>query len=92
MKLIIEIDEDDYTMCQILAKEMCDTRMKLTDNLKYAISNGIPLDELLGSIRADIEGIAECVMKVDVDEKWALGLKYSLQIIDNYRNEVEVSE
>ena len=45
MKLIIEIDEDDYTMCQILAKEMCDTRMKLTDNLKYAISNGIPLPE-----------------------------------------------
>ena len=42
--------------------------------------------DVLDNIRADIEKIAECEMKID--EKWALGLKYSLQIIDNYRNEV----
>lgn len=39
---------------------------------------------ILDSLRADIEEIAECEM--NIDERWALGLKYSLQIIDNYRN------
>ena len=84
MKLIIEIDEDDYTMCQILAKEMCDTRMKLTDNLKYAISNGIPLDKIKDEIERmdylDIEdgsdGYDNYVDRYDV-----------LQIIDKYEAE-----
>ena len=87
MKLIIEIDEDDYTMCQILAKEMCDPRLKLTDNLKYAISNGIPLDNLRAKINAiEISG--------QIDEhtlfaRSADGVKNMvLEIIDRYRNEV----
>ena len=82
MKLIIEIDEDDYTMCQILAKEMCDTRLKLTDNLKYAISNGIPLDK----IRAEID----VARFIDKDTKLcknanASGLEVAMQIIDRFR-------
>ena len=81
MKLIIDIDEDDYTMCQILAKEMCDTRMKLTDNLKYAISNGIPLDNL----RAEIE---QRKKNSGGEPNRDLAFNVCLQIIDNYRNEV----
>lgn len=87
MKLIIEIDEDDYTMCQILAKEMCDTRLKLTDNLKYAISNGIPLNNL----RAEINAI-EISGQIDEHTLFARsadGVKdMVLEIIDRYRNEV----
>ena len=87
MKLIIEIDEDDYTMCQILAKEMCDPRLKLTDNLKYAISNGIPLDNLRAEINAiEISGLID---EHTLFARSADGVKNMvLEIIDRYRNEV----
>ncbi len=81
MKLIIEIDEDDYTMCQILAKEMCGPRLKLTDNLKYAISNGIPLDK----IRAEISEFKDDkIIHAERNEM----IDIVLGIIDKYRNEV----
>ena len=66
-----------------------------------AIRNGIPhetvtefadrcrecgRERVLDKIRAEIEQTVEREMKED--EKWALGLRYSLQIIDKYRNEV----
>ena len=82
MKLIIDIDEDDYTMCQILAKEMCDTRMKLTDNLKYAISNGIPLDNL----RAEIE---QRKKNSGGEPNRDLAFNVCLQIIDRYKERSE---
>ena len=84
MKLIIEIDEDDYTMCQILAKEMCDTRMKLTDNLKYAISNGIPLDK----IRAEFQKELDICDDSECDMAWAVAMEFALEVIDKCRNEV----
>ena len=41
--------------------------------------------DVLDNLRADIEKIVEYEMKVD--KKWALGLEYSLQIIDKYQAE-----
>ena len=50
MKLIINIDEDDYEMCKI-ANEATSVRVRVSDNLRYAIANGTPLDD----IKAEIE-------------------------------------
>ena len=45
MKLIIEIDEDDYSLCK-MANEATSVRKTIGDNLRYAIANGTPLDDI----------------------------------------------
>lgn len=45
----------------------------------------VPID-VLDRIRAMIEQIADVEQKHD--EKWAIGLRYAVKVIDKYRNEV----
>ena len=71
MKLIIDINEDDY-------EYMKNGYVPHSFNMFYAIKNGISLDK----IRTEIEQIAD--EEREHDEKWAIGLRYAVKIIDNY--------
>ena len=77
MKLIIDIDDKRIKGIKLLAKEQDIATPYPT--LEQIIANGIPLDK----IRAMIERIADVEQKHD--EKWAMGLRYAVKIIDKYR-------
>lgn len=82
MKLVIEIDEKTYN-------EIMDDAKNTPRNLSHyerIIAKGTPLDK----IRADIEQIADEEQKHD--EKWAIGLRYAIKIIDKYKAESEVRD
>ena len=53
------------------------------EQLVHAIANGTPLDDL----RAEIEQTADEEQKYD--ERWAIGLRYAIRIIDKYKAESE---
>ena len=70
MKLIIDIPEEEYN------------HIKRTNEYSIAhtgyIYDGIPLEQ----IRDEIKQIADEEQKHD--EKWAVGLRYAVKIIDNF--------
>ena len=76
-RMVADIDE---------STRVCNITETTLDSLVSKLNYYAEQTDVLDKIRADIEKIVECEMKID--EKWALGLKYSLQIIDNYRGEV----
>lgn len=51
------------------------------------LSLGTPLNEVLDKIKAEIEQTVDEEQKYD--EKWAVGLRYAIKIIDKYREEQE---
>lgn len=74
MKLIIDIPEDKYkTFKNGMYSGMLDAE------LFQDIKNGTPLDNL----RSEIEQVADEEQKHD--EKWTIGLRYAVKIIDKYR-------
>jgi len=54
--------------------------------IMIAAQNENEVADVLDKIRAEIEQIADEEQKHD--EKWAIGLRYAVKIIDKYRNEV----
>ena len=73
MKLIIDIPDKAYN--RLLEEQHLPNRL----DIEWVITHGIPLEQ----IRAEIERIADEEQKHD--EKWAIGLRYAVKIIDNYR-------
>ena len=92
MKLIINIDEDDYEMCKI-ANEATSVRVRVSDNLRYAIANGIPLPKGHGRI-ADMDEAIKCIEDVTGDDaiyaialiEWACGKRTIIEA-DTERSE-----
>ena len=78
MQIVIDMSENDYRKVQ-------DGRASVSMMLK-TIRNGTPLDK----IRADIEQVAN--QEKFYDEKWALGLRHAISIIDKYKGESEDAE
>lgn len=93
MKLIIDIDENVFTR---LFDNGVDTNSDDREVIDRAIRNGMPykenLQENLISRNALEEKIQEIVeTEMPIDEKWAMGLRHSLQIIDNVPS-VDITE
>ena len=80
MKLIIDIPDDTANNIKNYGTFL---NPKDKEILKRVFHNSQLLDGVLDNLRAEIEQTVEREMKED--EKWALGLRYSLQIIDKYR-------
>lgn len=79
MKLI---DADDlYQKCIEIQLKKRNRYFDIDDVMK--LIKKAPTVDVLDKIRAEIEQTVEREMKED--EKWALGLRYALQIIDKYR-------
>lgn len=53
MKLVIDIQEEDYTFFKEIVAD------GITNPLKICIANGTPLEEVLGEIKWDIESCRE---------------------------------
>ena len=81
MKLIIDIYEHDY----VFYKEQVSDG--ITNPLKICIANGKLLEDELQEIIAEIVQVAN--QEKFHDEKWALGLRYAVNIIDKYNAESE---
>jgi hypothetical protein len=82
MKLIIDISKEVYNGIKIGMRNRDDMR-----EIGEAVENGIPLDDVLNKIRAEIEQIADEEQKHD--KKWAIGLRYAVKVIDKYKAESE---
>lgn len=82
MKLTIDIDEAEYTTLSKMSEK------EKVNELSYyerVIANGIPYDtsgDLISreALKQHIKEIFETEEKID--KKWAMGLKYSIKIID----------
>lgn len=88
MKLIIDIDDNDYEYIKDLrsliigSRDNCKT---IQYNVINAIKNGKPISNTGDLIsRSDLNQTINKVVdeEIGIDEKWAKGLKYSLKIID----------
>ena len=87
MKLIIDIPEREYkVICENNYVAVC----ACPNLLSNAIKNGTPIpdnattvDDVLEQIKDEIEQIADEEQKHD--EKWTIGLRYAVKIIDKYR-------
>lgn len=84
MKLIIDIDEEIYKSSK---QECAENDSLIIDNFTLTIGNGIPLEEELEKIKAEIDEIVEREMKEDM--RWSLGLRHSKKIIDNHIKELK---
>lgn len=86
MKLLIELDEEYIKFIDKIRFLVGGrTYRKLQLEIIKAIKNGKALEQepILDKIRAEIEQIADEERKHD--EKWAIGLRYAVKIIDKYR-------
>lgn len=83
MKLVIDIPEEIYEALRKADAIISGQRSNksLTSIIFDAIAKGTPLNK----IKTEIEQIADEEQKHD--EKWAIGLRYAVKIIDKYRNE-----
>jgi hypothetical protein len=71
-----------------LCKDMTDEEViKVISEAKEEARKRIKLVDTLDKIRAEIEQIADEEQKHD--EKWAIGLRYAVKIIDKYKEESE---
>ena len=77
MKLIIDIDDELVEAARFAV------RLDMGDDYVKSIANGITFDDL----KAEIKQIADEEQKHD--EKWAIGLRYAVKIIDKYNVESE---
>lgn len=81
MKLI----NADYLTGRIFTEADLTNAHTCYDSIMAIIEN-MESEDVLDRIKAMIEQIADVEQKHD--EKWAMGLRYAVKIIDKYRNEV----
>lgn len=81
MQIVIDIDEKIFNKLP-----EAEFGSNVIEDVLEAVENGIPLD----TVRAEIEQIADEEQKHD--EKWAMGLRYAVKIIDKYKAESEDKE
>lgn len=89
MKLIIDIDDNDYGFIKDLHSLIIGGRgncKTIQYNVINAVKNGKPISndgDLIS--RSDLNQAINKIVdeEIGIDEKWAKGLKYSLKLIDN---------
>lgn len=79
MKLIIDISDEIYndvkTDNYFDAHDICD--------VKESIKNGIPFEDITNDIEQTV------IRELAEDSKWALGLRYSITIINKHISELK---
>lgn len=80
MKIIIDLPEEKYEWIKTHNPNI------EADSIVGAVANGIPVStdgDLIS--RSDLKYAINKIVdeEIEIDEKWAKGLKYSLKIIDN---------
>ena len=84
------IDGDKIITAQLYDdqyEEFTEKKMSIIDFVNAYSDEGVTTaDDVLNKIRAEIEQIADEEQKHD--EKWAIGLRYAVKIIDKYREGV----
>lgn len=85
------IDGDKIVTVQLYddeqSEKFTEKKMSTIDFVNAYTDEGVTTaDDVLDKIRVMIERIADVEQKHD--EKWAMGLRYAVKIIDKYRNEM----
>jgi Mg2+/Co2+ transporter CorC len=69
-------------------EEFTEKQMSIIEYVDAYTTEGVTTaDDVLDKIKAEIEQIADAEQKHD--EKWAIGLRYAVKIIDKYKAESE---
>ena len=77
----VQLYDDEY-------EEFKEEKMSIIDQVNTYTTEGITTaDDVLDKIRAEIKQTADEEQKHD--EKWAIGLRYAIKIIDKYKAESE---
>lgn len=91
-------DSFEFTLHNPLTKEdwdkITDVELENTMSVTFQTPQGRQVKyircDVLDKIRAEIKQTADVEQKYD--EKWAIGLRYAIEIIDKHRAESEVKE